>query len=289
MDFQKIIEVREPEFYLDTAIRKSKLKGEQISVFCDYIKNTFDKIVISFPSFDNLSEFHKELVANFLDYDLTKKHLGTLKWAGQRIKSLESQYKKTFKEDKREFFGRASSIMRQVRPSLEYWETARKKLREFPNIKDYYTVCVVGFPNVGKTTLLTKITSSKPEINSYAFTTKVINIGYIKQGLQTIQVLDTPGTLNRLDKMNQIEKQAYLALKYTANLIVYVFDLTEPYDLEEQFKLFEKLRELDTEMIVYLSKKDLLGKKLDEFKLDNTKIFQSPKELVEYILVKSKN
>ena len=288
MDFQRIMQVMTPEEYLDIAIKRSKKKPDQISVFCDYINNTFQKVIISFPSFDNLSEFHKELVSNFLDYDLMKKHLGTLKWAGSKIKTLEKQYKKSFEENKREFFGRASSVLFQIRPSLTYLESARLKLREFPSIKELFTVSVAGFPNVGKTTLLTKITTSKPEINSYAFTTKVINIGYIKQGLTTIQVLDTPGTLNRPDKMNIIEKQAYLALKYVTDIIVYIFDLTEPYSLSDQTKLFDKLKEFDKTMIVYLSKKDLLKDKTSKFKIKNVEVFDDHKELVDYIINYSK-
>lgn len=265
MDFQKIIEVREPDFYLDVAFKRSKGKDNQLDLFSGYLVNAFDKIVRSFPSFDNLSEFHKELVSNFFDYDLVKKHLGTLKWAGTRIKSLQREYTKKFKTDKKEFFGRASSVVYQIKPSLEYLENARKLLREFPSVKELFTICIAGFPNVGKTTLLANITSSKPEINSYAFTTKVINIGYINRGLKTIQILDTPGTLDREDKMNQIEKQAYLAMRYVADVLVYVFDLTEPYSLEDQLKLYETIKKYDKEIIIFLSKKDLVEAKFKPF------------------------
>ncbi|MFT4261365.1 MAG: GTPase [Candidatus Woesearchaeota archaeon] len=288
MDFQKIIQLREPDFYLDVAFKRSKGQPNQLEIFSNYLIDTFDKIVRSFPSFDNLSEFHKELVSNFFDYDLVKKHLGTLNWASQKIRTLQNQYKKSFNEDKKHFFGRASSVVHQIKPSLEYLENARKMLREFPNIKDLYTVSIAGFPNVGKTTLLSKITSSKPEINSYAFTTKVINIGYIDRGLKKIQILDTPGTLNRPDKMNIIEKQAYLAMRYVTDLIVYIFDLTEPYTLNDQTKLFENIKKYDKEIVIYLSKQDLVGEKFEEFsKKYNNKIITNPEELIDFIVKKA--
>lgn len=286
MDFQKIIEVREPDFYLDVAFKRAKVESNQLDVFCDYLSNTFDKIVRSFPSFDNLSEFHKELVSNFFDYDEVKRHLGALKWAGLKIGELQRKYKKNFDDNKKEFFGRASSVVYQIKPSLEYLERSRKILREFPMVKDLPTVCIAGFPNVGKTTLISNITSSKPEINSYAFTTKVINIGYLKQGLRTIQVLDTPGTLAREDKMNVIEKQAYLAMRYVADLIVYVFDLTEPYSLEDQMVLFEKVKSYDKPVVVFLSKKDLVGEKFDFFckELDGFVVLTSFDEVISYLV-----
>jgi nucleolar GTP-binding protein len=291
MDFQKIVEVREPEFYLDVAFKRSKGKDNQLDVFSNYLVAAFDKTVRSFPSFDNMSEFHKELVSNFFDYDLVKKHLGTLKWAGGKIKSLQREYSKKFKTDKKEFFGRASSVIYQVKPSLEYLENARKLLREFPNVKELYTVCIAGFPNVGKTTILSNITSSKPEINSYAFTTKVINIGYINRGLKQIQILDTPGTLDREDKMNNIEKQAYLAMRYVADILVYVFDLTEPYPLEEQLKLYETIKKYDKEIVIFLSKKDLVEAKFKPFlKKHKFKelIITDFEELISFVLNKSK-
>lgn len=122
------------------------------------------------------------------------------------------------------------------------------------------TVAIAGFPNVGKTTLLSKITSSTPEINSYAFTTKGLNLGYAKMKNLKIQFIDTPGTLNRLNKMNSIEKQAHLAMKYVTDIIIYIFDLTESYPLADQEKLFKRIKEYDLPEIIYLSKTDLLDK-----------------------------
>ena len=124
------------------------------------------------------------------------------------------------------------------------------------------TITICGFPNVGKTTLLYKLTGSKPEIGEYAFTTKSINVGYIEADIkhkkQKFQILDTPGTLNRFDKMNNIEKQAYLAIKYLANMLVYVFDLAESFPIEDQKQLYFGLKEFNKPMLVYLSKKDVL-------------------------------
>ena len=129
------------------------------------------------------------------------------------------------------------------------------------------TIAIAGFPNVGKSTLLGKISSSKPEVAAYPFTTKGIMIGYFKKDSKKIQILDTPGTLNRLDKMNMIEKQAWLALKLVAKKIIYIFDLTEPFPLDLQEELYTKIKQLQKPVMIYLSKTDILEKeKVNKFK-----------------------
>ena len=140
-------------------------------------------------------------------------------------------------------------------------------MRNYPAIKTgTKTIAIAGFPNVGKTTLLMKLTGSKPDIQPYAFTTKGINVGYIK-GKEKLQLLDTPGTLNRFDTMNNIEKVAFLALKLLAEKIIYVFDITEPYPLEQQIKLYKEIKKMKKPVIIYLSKTDILEKgQISEFK-----------------------
>src|SRR3989339_56236 len=135
-------------------------------------------------------------------------------------------------------------------------------MKDFPAIKtDLYTVAITGFPNIGKSTLLSRITPAKPEIKAYAFTTKGLNLGYAKIGIHKIQYIDTPGVLAR-DRVNAIEEQAHLVLKYVANLIVYVIDLTEPYPLKIQEKLLKELKDHDKPIIVYLSKTDIIDKSI---------------------------
>ncbi|HJX06174.1 MAG TPA: GTPase, partial [Candidatus Nanoarchaeia archaeon] len=160
---------------------------------------------------------------------------------------------------KKAFLGRVSSVMKQIAESLDYLESARKTMAGYPVLKTgLFTICIAGFPNVGKTTLLSKLTTSTPEIKEYAFTTKQLNLGYAEMQGQKVQFIDTPGTLARPDKMNNIEKQAYLAIKYLADMIIYIYDLTEPYPLEDQKRLLEKTKESRKPVMLYLSKTDLL-------------------------------
>ncbi len=313
MAFQNIIKIEKPDTYLDIAFRRGrdkialsrqKAKGPNIerskTIELDRLRavrnslfNFLDKILKSFPSLDTMPDFYKELVKCTIDYGETKRSLGGVKWAMENIDKFFRIYSTKIKRARdissinnyrREFYGRVSSIMKQIKQELEILEKSRRVIREYPTIKtDIFTVAIFGFPNVGKSTLLSKLSTSKPEIAIYPFTTKGINVGYAKQGSKKIQLLDTPGSLNRFDKMNNIEKQAHLALKHVANAVVYVFDLTEPYSLEEQKRLFEKIKKMNKRVVVYLSKSDILEKAIVEDFKKETDVFTDAKKLEDHL------
>ena len=92
---------------------------------------------------------------------------------------------------KSEFYGRSFAIAKKAKDAFAFIENARKTLKAFPSIKTKMpTICICGYPNVGKSTLLSRLTGSTPEIAAYAFTTKQLMIGYIEGKLQ---IIDTPG------------------------------------------------------------------------------------------------
>jgi len=286
MSFQDIKKIEKAQTYLDIAIRralKKKSTGHKrpdlrkaqqeslktINMMNDNLSAKLDEIVKNFPHLDNMTEFYSELLKVTLDRDELKKALGSISWARKKIAEVARNCKSSIREArsferldkiKSGFIGRASSVMRKISEPLQELEEARQVMYDYPVLKsDLFTVCIAGFPNVGKTTLLSKLTPSTPDIQAYAFTTKQLNLGYAEMNAQKIQFIDTPGTLARPEKMNNIEKQAYLAIKYIADIIIYIFDLTEPYPLEEQKKLLEIVKQFRKPVIIYLSKTDLLG------------------------------
>jgi nucleolar GTP-binding protein len=110
---------------------------------------------------------------------------------------------------------------------------------------DVPTVVVAGFPNVGKSNLVTVLSSATPEIAPYPFTTKGIIVGHIDDEWRKYQIIDTPGLLDRdLSERNDIEMQAILALKYLTHVMLVVLDPSETcgYDMEKQLKLLTSLQ-----------------------------------------------
>jgi len=291
MNFQDLKRIEDSKFYLEQAFKNSKQAGqkiffktsgvplerikkaesEKLRVFSESLINHLEGIIKNFPSIDSMPEFYQELVRRTIDYDTLKKSLGSLKWALENVHKLSRPLPYKIKAARNAsdvksimnmFYGRASSFMKQIDTYLRFIEESRVIMKNFPALKtDLFTVAITGYPNIGKSTLLSRITPAKPEIKDYSFTTKSLNQGYTNFGVRKVQFVDTPGVLGR-DKRNPIEEQAYLILKYAANLIVYVVDLTEPYPLKEQDALLKGLKEYDRPMIIYLSKTDLLKPEL---------------------------
>jgi nucleolar GTP-binding protein len=301
MNLKELKKVETADFYIDIAFRKAtkaadKLRGRKkkqsrigkskeielakLSAIKNVLNDRLNEIVTSFPSLNNMPNFYEELIRVTIDYNYLKKSLGAVNWARKKVSEFYSRYSQKIKSTKeletinkhrREFYGRVSSAVKQIKENLKFLDQARKTMLGYPTIKtEIKTIAIAGFPNVGKTTLLLKTTGSKAEIKSYAFTTKGVNVGYKIKDKEKIQYLDTPGTLNRFEKMNNIEKIAFLALKYVADEIIYVFDLTEPYPLEDQLKLYKRLKELKKPVKIFFSKQDLLKKsEIEEFKKKN--------------------
>lgn len=257
---------------MDNLYRSRYIEAAKIEAIAKAFNKHLSHILLAFPNVDELPEFYQQLIKCTLEYSDLKHALGAVNWAVKRIGEFSRFYVQKINQTRnfpsvnsyrKEFYGRSSSVVKKIKKELECLESARRVMKEFPQIKTSMpTVAICGFPNVGKTTLLYKLTGSKPEISSYAFTTKSINVGYIEAAIkfkkQKFQMLDTPGTLNRFEKMNNIEKQAYLAIKYLANTMIYVFDLAESFPLEDQKQLFFELQKFEKPILVYLSKKDVL-------------------------------
>lgn len=288
MNFQKIPPVETSKIMLDLAFRKAREKGKsknlkgnwlqkirqkealKIDVVHATINPRLQKILADFPGEEALSPFYQQLIKLTLDYPNYKKSFGAVHWAIKKISSLHGSYVRMIIKEKdrqeikniiKQYYGRLSSILKQIDPNLKLLEKSRKIMRSYPDIKDLYTICIYGFPNVGKTTLLNKLTKTKAKTAAYAFTTITINAGYITTNNQKIQVLDVPGTLARENKMNPIELQAELVLNEVADFIIYVFDITERcgFSLAQQQKLYQKIK--NKSHLVYISKQDLLTDK----------------------------
>lgn len=122
-----------------------------------------------------------------------------------------------------------------------------KTLRAMPVVDlETPTLCLVGAPNVGKSSLVRLLSTGKPEICNYPFTTRGILMGHITLSYQNFQVTDTPGLLRRHDEeRNNLEKLTLAVLSHLPTAVLYVHDLsgecgTSPSD---QYFIYKEMKE----------------------------------------------
>jgi len=83
--------------------------------------------------------------------------------------------------------------------------------------KQGYQVCIAGYPNTGKSTLLKKLTNAEPEIAKYSYTTQEPEVGMLNHKGAKIQLVDLPPITE-----NAVEKQGEVMsiIKNTDGLII---------------------------------------------------------------------
>ncbi|KAF7340020.1 hypothetical protein MVEN_01919800 [Mycena venus] len=96
-------------------------------------------------------------------------------------------------------------------------------------------VALIGFPSVGKSTLLSKTTHTASEVASYEFTTLTAIPGVIEYKGARIQLLDLPGIVEGASQGRGRGRQVVSTAK-TADLILIMLDATKS---EEQRRLLE--------------------------------------------------
>ena len=133
---------------------------------------------------------------------------------------------------------------------------------------------LVGFPNAGKSTLLSVVSAAKPEIANYPFTTLVPNLGIVSyRDHQSFIMADIPGIIEGASEgkglglrfLRHIERNSSLLFMVPAD----ADDITKEYNilLKELQKYSPEL--LDKERILAISKSDMLDDELiEEIKKD---------------------
>ncbi len=162
----------------------------------------------------------------------------------QRLLRKESN-RTEFAESVRRFYGRLASFTREVDPDLRFLAEVARFRKDHPVLDPGQpVVTVAGFPNVGKSSLVARLSSATPKVAAYPFTTVAIEVGHADLGFDRLQVLDTPGVLNRGRAMNPSEVEADAAVSRAATVILFVLDPTGScgYTLAEQEKLLERWR-----------------------------------------------
>ena len=172
---------------------------------------------------------------------------------------------------------------RYAQPGIEGQE--RDIILELKVLAD---VGLVGFPNAGKSTLLSMITAAKPKIADYEFTTLKPNLGIVEyRDYQTFVMADIPGIIEGAAEgkglghyfLRHIERNSTLLFLIPAD----AKDIRKQYDI-----LLDELRRynpelLDKDRLIAISKCDMLDDELQaEMKAELDKTLP-----IDYIFISS--
>ncbi len=146
-------------------------------------------------------------------------------------------------------------------PGKEEW-----KILELKVLAD---VGLVGFPNAGKSTLLSVVSAAKPEIADYPFTTLVPNLGIVKyRGYKSFVMADIPGIIEGANEgkglghrfLRHIERNALLLFMVPADSA----DIKKEFDILINEVGTYNPELLDKDRVLAITKCDMLDEELTQ-------------------------
>nr|XP_005314098.1 GTP-binding protein 4 [Chrysemys picta bellii] len=305
-NFKKIMVVPSAKDFIDLTLSKTQRKTPTVihkhyqihrirQFYMRKVKYTqqnyhdrLTQILTDFPKLDDIHPFYADLMNVLYDKDHYKLALGQINIAKNLIDNVSKDYVRLMKygdslyrckQLKRAALGRMCTIIKRQKQSLEYLEQVRQHLSRLPTIDpNTRTLLLCGYPNVGKSSFINKVTRADVEVQPYAFTTKSLFVGHMDYRYLRWQVVDTPGILDHpLEERNTIEMQAITALAHLRAAVLFVMDVSEQcgHSLEEQLELFRNIKPLfaNKPLIIVANKCDV--KRISELPEENQKMFEN--------------
>jgi GTP-binding protein len=144
-------------------------------------------------------------------------------------------------------------------PGKEEW-----KILELKVLAD---IGLVGFPNAGKSTLLSVLTAAKPEIADYPFTTIVPNLGIVEyRDYKSFVIADIPGIIEGAHEGKGLGLRFLRHIERNATLLFMI--PADSKDIKAEYKvLLNELKKfnkdlLDKKRLLAITKSDLLDEEL---------------------------
>ncbi|HPA98095.1 MAG TPA: NOG1 family protein [Methanothrix sp.] len=272
--FEQLPTVPTSEELLNKSFRRASRAIDDLSMVQNagnILSDNLSNLIRKFPSFENMPPFYREMADIIAGVDRIRISLSRLGWASRQIRLITKEHVAKIKRSspndatliRKSAFGRISSVMRSIEKDLLFLNETRNLLRKMPTINPSLpTILIAGYPNVGKSSFIVRITGARPEIASYPFTTRGIFVGHFMRGEQRYQVVDTPGLLDRpMEERNNIERQTIAALSHLQGVLLFILDPSEHcgYFLDSQLSLAQDIQNwISLPMLIVANKADIL-------------------------------
>jgi nucleolar GTP-binding protein len=247
-------EVLELPAQLPPVVKAKRRETDRVKTAEKVMAGYIEGMVKSVPTIDNLHPFYRDLLEILVGIAAAKAALGRLSRTARIIHEAAKIALRQLTRPRnsaaagtarRAFMGRAASLIREVEGDFTIIAELREKMKDLPTADpNLPTIVLAGYPGVGKSTIVGQVSSAKPQVRSYPFTTKEIIVGHVKQGHLTLQLVDTPGILDKpLEKRGKVEMLAVTALGHLSNIIAFIVDVSEAnaYSLEDQKGLMDNI------------------------------------------------
>jgi len=146
----------------------------------------------------------------------------------EQIREIEDEIRRTpYNKATQHHIGRLKAKLAHLREESEHRRARRGKrigyaIRKSGNA----TIAIVGFPSVGKSTLLNRITNAESEVGAYDFTTVYVVPGVMEHRGAKIQLLDLPGLIRDASR-GRGRGREIISVVRTADLILLMIDVFE--------------------------------------------------------------
>ena len=126
-------------------------------------------------------------------------------------------------------------------------------------------VGLVGFPNAGKSTLLSSVSAARPKIGDYPFTTLRPNLGTVKMGYGTMVIADIPGIIEGASDGLGLGLRFLKHISRTKSLLFLLDPINPEMTLIQQFEsLMGELKKYDSTLLeknlfVAINKSDVIS------------------------------
>jgi nucleolar GTP-binding protein len=280
MELEKIPTVPTADEIMDRSLRRAAAKMKEkknkeradrefVMAISASLHNRLVKVIQSFPDFEAIPPFYRDLVEILFGLEKIRMALGMVGWAAKNTKRVGREMSREIRRSpetrgvRKRAVARLSSLVHRAEKDLLFLNEVRNTLRTLPSLRDEFTVVVAGYPNVGKSSFIRLVSSADPQVASYPFTTKGIIVGHRKEGRSGIQFVDTPGILDRPpEDRSPVERQAVSALMHAAHAILFLLDPSERcgYPLENQLALLDEVKGMvAVPLVIAVNKADVRG------------------------------